>query len=457
MLPRIRKNKLLLGTEKEAESYLFLGKLAEELTDTNVWFDSEKEHVVSIVGKRGSGKSYTLGCIAEALSSNNKQIVRGDRNRALLLFDTINIFWTMQYTPADQKYKEVVKQRKLLQDWGLEGSKISIDVWVPAGFGIPEAPYNSFKLNVSDLEGADWCLLLGYDMIRDRGGQLITEALDKVNDSGWIWVDFDERGNIISKQDIKPKLKFTIKDLIDCIQHDFEITSKTLGYAVQTRRAVVNSLRVFSRYTLFSTDGTQLQEMLKPGCLTTLMLGSVPGDVRAAIVSVIIKKILQIRAETSFFEKQQLIKGPEKQILEAIKKGIPKLYLFIDEAQNLLPSVMRTMFNEVIVRLVREGRNYGVSVLITTQQPTAIDARVMAQVDTLIAHKLSAQSDVEYVLHNLKTAPPEEVTYKGRELALEGLLRELPVGYAFVSNTDTERAFVLAVRPRITVHGGFEV
>ena len=36
----------------------------------------------------------------------------------------------------------------------------------------------------------------------------------------------------------------------------------------------------------------------------------------------------------------------------------------------------------MLIRYVREGRNYGLSFMVATQQPTALDSRLLAQVDT---------------------------------------------------------------------------
>jgi hypothetical protein len=86
---------------------------------------------------------------------------------------------------------------------------------------------------------------------------------------------------------------------------------------------------------------------------------------------------------------------------------------------------------------------------------TAIDNRLLAQVDTLIAHKLTVQSDIEYVRHNLKSNLPQEILYANQTLELDQLLRSLDVGQALVSNTETERALLVDIRPRVSVHGGF--
>src|SRR3989344_4357740 len=59
-----------------------------------IWMDVARSHVILIAGKRGSGKSYTLGAIAEELSALPADTAR---NIASLIFDTMGIFWTMKF------------------------------------------------------------------------------------------------------------------------------------------------------------------------------------------------------------------------------------------------------------------------------------------------------------------------------------------------------------------------
>ena len=56
--------------------------------------DIARSHVVLIAGKRGSGKSYTLGVIAEELSNLPKE---ASQNIGSLIFDTMGIYWTMKF------------------------------------------------------------------------------------------------------------------------------------------------------------------------------------------------------------------------------------------------------------------------------------------------------------------------------------------------------------------------
>lgn len=183
-------------------------------------------------------------------------------------------------------------------------------------------------------------------------------------------------------------------------------------------------------------------------------------ELRFVLIVSIIRKIMRGRVETSEMEKNlrilpDLTDDKRKKIWEKIRNGIPPTWIIADEAQNFLPSERKTTATDILVRLVREGRNYGISFMLTTQQPSAIDQRILAQVDTLIVHKLTVQGDIDYIKRNMKSALAGEVKYGNSILSFDNLLRSLDVGQAIVSNTEADRTFIMNVRPRVSVHGGF--
>ena len=65
------------------------------------------------------------------------------------------------------------------------------------------------------------------------------------------------------------------------------------------------------------------------------------------------------------------------------------------------------------------------------------------------------QGDIDYVKRNMKSNMPDDVKYANVILSLDEILRGLDIGQALISNTETERAFMLDIRPRVSVHGGF--
>src|ERR1700738_3121559 len=94
---------LLVGQREPVPSpkaAILLGKVAEQTPSKNffnwsVWLDATFPHVMLIAGKRGSGKSYDLGILAEGLCSSDSCIAFGTGQFAMILFDTQNQFWTL--------------------------------------------------------------------------------------------------------------------------------------------------------------------------------------------------------------------------------------------------------------------------------------------------------------------------------------------------------------------------
>ena len=88
-----------------------------------IFMDVERSHVVLVAGKRGSGKSYTLGVIAEELANLPKEV---SSNIGSLIFDTMGIYWTMKYSNE--------KDKDLLREWELKPEKTPARVFVPFGY-----------------------------------------------------------------------------------------------------------------------------------------------------------------------------------------------------------------------------------------------------------------------------------------------------------------------------------
>jgi DNA helicase HerA-like ATPase len=279
-------------------------------------------------------------------------------------------------------------------------------------------------------------------------GQLIGDAHHKVTAEGW---STDGKHH-------RPRSDYGMGDLLDCISSDNELLN---AYHSETVRAVLQQLRSYQRFSMFRKEGTALTDLVVPGELSVLELSHLPDSVRAVLVSVLTRRLFQARARASEDLKRLLLTPDlspdiaEKTRVD-LQRAVPPAWIAVDEAQNVLPSGRKTTTTDILVKLVREGRNFGLSFLVTSQQPGAIDSRIMAQVDTLIVHKLAVQGDLEAVGRNLKTSLPEEVKYGHTVLAFDSLVRSLDVGQALVSNTETARAFLINVRPRVSVHAGFE-
>ncbi len=452
--PRLTsRNRVLIGDPDNCEaSWSYLGRLAEVGALTDVYFDAAHPHVIAIFGKRGSGKSYTMGSMLESLCTHEREttISKIDRTKAILLFDTLGIFqWTDISLPQSSASEVLRKQRAVWRGWKLEPEALDVQVWIPKGTRTEATPpsHNEFAVRTSDFSAADWGYLLDLDIYQDRMGQLLNDAYIKVTMEGWQ----GEGGKRSAK------LLYSLSDLISCIKQDSELQ---VSYRAETRRAVVQQLTTFLRNPLFEDKGTPLSDLLVPGRMNVLVLNRMSGPLRLVILSAIVRRLLDERTVASEAEKHLAIRADlssaeRDRIHQSLAQSVPPTWVAIDEAQNVLPSERRTAAGEMLIRFVREGRNYGLSFMVATQQPKALDDRLLAQVDTLIAHKLTVQSDIEYVRRNLKSNMPQEVVHGGRRLEFDQLLRSLDVGQAVVSNTEAERTILVDIRPRVSVHGGF--
>ena len=141
--------------------------------------------------------------------------------------------------------------------------------------------------------------------------------------------------------------------------------------------------------------------------------------------------------------------------------GVPRTIVMLDEAQSFLSPNEANPARALFVRLVKEGRNMGLSAVIATRQPSAIDSRVLSQVETFVAHQLVTEPDIRAVRENLKSRLPEKIQFASHTLDFPALLRQLPPGVSLISaadlNTAIRRSIIVAIRPRATVHGGIEL
>jgi hypothetical protein len=115
-------------------------------------------------------------------------------------------------------------------------------------------------------------------------------------------------------------------------------------------------------------------------------------------------------------------------------------WLFVDEAHVAFDGVAAAALTTLLTR----GRAPGVSLVCATQRPGTLPSVVTSQADLLVAHRLTAETDVAALAAC-------EATY------VEGRLRDrLPTacGEAFVVDDHTESVHVVRVRERETPHEG---
>jgi hypothetical protein len=452
--PRVA-GKVHLGSTKR-DSVILAGKVAEKGNNEPIYFDGSDNFVVFEVGKRGSGKSYGMGSLLEGFATAAASKIGKHREpRAVVLLDPLDIHWTA-LTPLSPDGPDGLKrQHDVLSKWqGLEIEPINVQVFIPAGhkWEIDPVEFREFRLPVASLDAGDWGLLIKADLITEPRGRLIDEAYRKVTELGWNW---DSPSNPVA-----PKTNYSLQDLIDCIDHDPDITS---FYASETCRSVVQPLRALGRMPLFdSPEGTPLTDLARVGMLSIMCLNRLTEDLRTVLTTVLVKKLKADRMFASQIRRRLALKAEPDDVrlrlTEELNRHVPRTILAIDEAQILMPARGHSnMARQALDSFVLEGRNFGLSLWLATQRPKgAISEAAASQIDTFIVHRLSVAEDIAAVAGLLQNAKPDRIRYAGRDLELPDLIRSLEVGQAIFSSasSDASRFVVGNVRPRNVAHGG---
>src|SRR6266508_4456434 len=160
-------NSILMGRvgSSDALEAVYLGKHAET-PYRNVWLDTRGAHVLYVMGKRRSGKSYTLGVIAEGLVDKG-WARQGSSSQGVLILDTMNVFLTMPFG-STETYIEASPEVRDLRKWRIEPEALPIALFHPAGTAAPGGVTASqVTLRPSDLGSDEWCGLFEADPFAD--------------------------------------------------------------------------------------------------------------------------------------------------------------------------------------------------------------------------------------------------------------------------------------------------
>jgi hypothetical protein len=365
-------------------------------------------------------------------------------------------FWTTVHLVNPAGPEKVRKQWASLDGWNCSPEDVDVVVWLPAGHRNENDPQyiQEFSVRVSDLDAADVADLIGLNLVRDAQGAALAEAYIAVTQDGWL-------GGVGVRP---PNANFTFADLVEYLDHQRQ--QGTGDHSPATLRALIRSLRALERQQVFSGAGTPLTALLSPGRLSILMLPlRVGADLRRVITRLLIRRILREREQASQIRQrldvEPLDSSTRMRLEEELSRRIPRSVLALDEAQELLGEEGGEA-RAALENFCLLGRNYGLSLLLATQRPTAtaISAKVRSQVDLYLIHRLLTQEDIDVSKANLLAVYPKEVLDGTRGLDFSQLVRSLMRGQAIVSashavaHEPVNRIFIAHVRPRITVHGG---
>ena len=409
-----------LGTE----GTIFIGKHYVKMGQTTslsnkILMDVARSHVVFVVGKRGSGKSYTMGTIAESMLDLPEEI---RKNLSIIMLDTMGIYWTMKYPNKEDK--------ELLDEWGLEAKPLNVNIFTPIGYFKKYKEENiptdfPFSIRTSELSAYEWCETFNVDLNSPLGA-LIERVIENLKESNE---------------------NYGIDKIIEGIQKDDRSTK-------EIKDAAENRFLAAKHWGLFEKEGTLLEDLIIPGQITILDVScytQIPGaeGLRALVIGLVSQKMFTQRMlvrkgeeYNSIYKETHLIERDNEE-----EKKEPLIWLFIDEAHEFMPNDGKTVATHPLITILREGRQPGISLVLASQQPGKINNDVITQSDIVISHRLTAKIDTQ-ALGSLMQSYMRE----GLDQQLEYLPRVK--GAALIFDDTNEKIYPIRIRPRYTWHGG---
>jgi hypothetical protein len=133
-----------------------------------------------------------------------------------------------------------------------------------------------------------------------------------------------------------------------------------------------------------------------------------------------------------------------------------RVWLLIDEAHVVAPANLPSPAREALVEYVKRGRDAGLSLVLATQQPSAVDDRILSQVNISFNHRLTFQSDISAAINRVPTKTLGGMKMSGTTLTDFGdMIRLLEAGQCFLGDHASSRTVLVQIRPRVTSHGGY--
>lgn len=408
----IAEKQYILGRkEKKLDGSLNIGRYyaLDSSLGSNVNIDIIHPHIVLICGKRGYGKSHTIGVFIEEIARLEKKV---KENLGVVVFDTLGIFWTTQF-PNNAEAEN-------LNRWSQVPEGFDINLLVPKKFveeyknkGID---VDSFSIRVSELSPYHWCQLFGVKAT-DLLGIILTRTVLKMQSSS---------------------THFSIAELLTCIQND------TRGDST-VKDAAENFLTMADSWGVFDKDGISIRDLVRRGTITILDLSHLPDPALKNIVATLV-------SEKIFEERIRERKTHElKKIgIDVEETGMPMVWLAVDEAQLFLPNNKEVLSKDVLINeWMRQGRQPGLSLILATQRPSAIEPEVLSHSDIIICHRLTAQEDIAALSRIRPTYMHGDIKESIKKVGDEK-------GVALIIDDTSESVHIIKIRPRLSWHGGAE-
>jgi DNA helicase HerA-like ATPase len=308
--------------------------------DPNVLFGKH----CAVFGNTGSGKSCTVTSILQGVY-HNKNRLRNAKNKNL---KTIII-------DSNDEYSEIFNENGIKPDW------------------VVLKDYTELELSHKDLSFYELTQLLQEDSpnVIPYLKEAVMTLKNTTNVDDKIYYEFSQLQ--IKIEEAVPLDKNGKKDIF------------TIGFL----KHIINRIKHFSsdeRFNpVFNKQGNSIEDFLNTQTEQILILSlRVPNDTLALLVYMISKSIFHYKSNPTNRQKDNIL-------------------LVLEEAHRYIATVSTDQLNNYYIdKLAREGRKFGVNLMVSTQRPSEVSNTVISQCNSLIVHKITNSKDLDFIRNTIE-------------------------------------------------------
>lgn len=416
--------------KKGKEGCCYLGKIvsypAGRYEESGaVYLDITSPHCMLVVGKRGTGKSYTLGVLAEGFGLLDE---KKREKIAVIILDTMSVFHSLK-----SKNTNSFEVTRLLNFNNLEpmSFKEHVRVFLPKltidkveKYGKKLSHEGVLSLSLREINVHDWLSLLNLKSTEPTG-VLLVKVIDSLLRSGE---------------------NFGYEKIYERIEN--EQTDENV------KRSLINLIKMVEELKVFEKTGTDFNTIIKGGQISVLdisYLGRIGGfDVRNLILGVIGRRLLSERTLYTTLKMQAKANLIEDEFGD-VTMEYPLVYMLIDEAHLFLPANQKTLASDVLIDWIKLGRHPGLSLVLATQEPNALHETAIRQSDIILAHNVTSNDDIA-ALGKAK----QSFMSKSKDITKIVSTMEFKKGLAVLFDDKTRKIEMVMVRPRMSLHAGMD-
>jgi len=363
--------------EKFVFSTLSTNKNIDVPVNGNKFFNKH----IAIVGSTGSGKSHTVSTILQKVI-NEKNGDFNLNNSHIVIFDIHS-----EYSAAFPNANLLDINSLILPYWLLKGDEL-LELFLDTEandhnqkYIFKQAVVKNRRENYTGNEEDKYRIHFDSPYFFD-----INQVLEFINDknteiieTGEVYKTGDKKGQ---KKTVQGSLYGKLTNFISRLEN--KIYDARLNFLLGEKSKQISFEETIEQLLGYSKN--------KESNVTIIDLSGVPFEVLSITVSLISRILFEYGY---YYKRMRNLKNPK----EKINNDIPILLVY-EEAHKYVPKSELSKYRsskEAIERIAKEGRKYGVTLLLSSQRPSEISETIFSQCNNFIAMRLTNPNDQNYV------------------------------------------------------------